>query len=55
MESTIDASNVLFSPIKKIISPLVDKLQVHLDVFPEKDKDHCKLADSGFISYNLCL
>ncbi len=55
MESTIDASNVLFSPIKKIISPLVDKLQVHLDVFPEKDKDHCKLADSGFISYNLSL
>ncbi len=55
MERTIDAFNVLFSPIKKSLSPLVDKLQVHLDVFPEKDEDHCKLADSGFILYNYVL
>ena len=55
MESTIGTFNVLLSPIKKSISPLVNKLQTHLDVFPDKDKDDRKLADNGFISYNLCL
>ena len=44
-----------FLPLKKHFSIIVDKLQAHLDVFPEMDKDHHKLADSGFISYNSCL
>ena len=34
---------------------MVDKLQEHLDVLPELAKDKQKLADSGFIVFNLCL
>ena len=44
-----------FAPLQKSISPLVDKLQVHLDMFPEKKKDECKIVEQGFLNYNLCL
>ena len=55
MENSISNMNNHFNPLKKTISPLVDKLHVHLDVFPELAKDDQKLADSGFIVFNLCL
>jgi len=55
MESRIDILNKKFPPLKKSISPWVDKLHVHLDIYPEKDFGDKKLADSGFITFNLCL
>ena len=54
MEKTIDNMHTPFTPHKKAISPLIDKLQVHLDIFPDK-KNECKLVDQGFVNYNLCL
>ena len=38
MEKTIDNMHRPFTPLKKTISPWIDKLQVHLDIFPEKNK-----------------
>ena len=38
VESKLEGMNILFSPLRKSISPLVDKLQAHLDIFPEKKK-----------------
>ena len=55
MENSNSSMNNRLNPLKKIIFPLVDKLQVHLDIFPELAKDEKKLADSGFIVFNLCL
>ena len=37
-ECSIDGLVKQFAPLQKSISPLVDKLQVHLDMFPEKKK-----------------
>ena len=38
MEKTIDNMHSPFTPLKRAISPLIDKLQVHLDIFPDKEK-----------------
>ena len=54
-EQTIKRLNTVFCPLENSISPLVDKLHVHLDVFPEKEMREKILANYGFISYNLCL
>ena len=54
-ESSIDGLTKHFAPLRKSISPLVDKLQVHLDLFPEKKKGECKITEQGFMNYNLCL
>ena len=40
---------------KRTISPLIDKLQVHLDIFPDKEKKEHVLVEQGFVNYNLCL
>ena len=37
-EYSIDRMCKKFAPVRKSVSPLVDKLQVHLDVFPEKKR-----------------
>ena len=37
-EYSIDRICKKFTPLRKSVSPLVDKLQVHLDVFPEKKR-----------------
>ena len=55
MESSIDSIHTPFAPLQKSISPLIEKLQPHLDMFPDKMKDECKLVDQGFVNYNLCL
>merc|ERR1711915_236127 len=55
MESRISIFNKIFPPLRRSISPWINKLYVHLDVFPEKESKDKKLADSGFITYNLCL
>ena len=54
MERSIDNIHLSLTPLKKTISPLIDKLQVHLDIFPER-KNECKLVDQGFVNYNVCL
>ena len=54
MERSIDNIHTHLTPLKKTISPLIDKLQVHLDIFPER-KNECKLVDQGFVNYNVCL
>ena len=54
-EGSVDGLVKQFAPLRKTISPLVDKLQVHLDIFPEKEKDECKIVEQGFLNYKLCL
>ena len=55
MESTLQNMNKLFSPIRKSVSPMVGKLQAHLDVFPEIKNKEWKIAEYGFLNFNLCL
>ena len=55
VESKLEGLNVLFSPLRKSISPLVDKLHAHLDIFPEKENKERKIAEYGFLNFNLCL
>ena len=55
VESNLQGMNTLFSPVKKSISPLVDKLQAHLDIFPEEENKERKIAEHGFLNFNLCL
>ena len=55
MESSIDSIHTSFAPLQKSISPLIEKLQPHLDIFPDKMKNERKLVDQGFVNYNLCL
>ena len=55
MESTLNKMNKGFSPLKKTVSPLIDKLHVHVDTFPEEEEQNRKIADLGFINFNLCL
>ena len=55
MERSTDGINKQFGPLRKSISPLVVKLQIHLDAFPEKENKDCKIADHGFINFNLYL
>ena len=44
-ECSIDGLIKQFAPLQKSISPLVDKLQVHLDMFPEKKRTNVRLWD----------
>ena len=44
-ECSIDGLVKQFAPLQKSISPLVDKLQVHLDMFPEKKRTNVRLWD----------
>ena len=53
MESTLLSMNKIFSPIKKSVSPMVDKLQAHLDIFPEVENREQKIAEYGFLNFNL--
>ena len=55
MEVSIEGMNTHFAPLRKSISPLVSKLQVHIDAFTEKDKKDRKIAEYGFLNFNLCL
>ena len=54
MEESINGINRQFGPLRKTISPFVDKLHVHLDVFPELESKNRRIANLGFINYNLC-
>ena len=54
MDGSINGINRQFGPLRKTISPFVDKLHVHLDVFPETESKNRKIADLGFINFNLC-
>ena len=54
MERSINGINRQFGPLRKTISPFVDKLHVHLDVFLETESKNRKIANLGFINYNLC-
>ena len=47
-ERSIDGLVNQFAPLRKSISPLVDKLQVHLDMFPEKKKMNARLWNRVF-------
>ena len=38
LERNIDNIHTPFTLLRKTISPFIDKLQVHLDIFPEKQK-----------------
>ena len=40
---------------KKTVSPLIDKLHVHLDIFPEEEEKNKNITEQGFINFNLCL
>ena len=55
MESRIVLFNKILPPLRYSISPWINKLHVHVDVFPERETKDRKFADSGFITYNLCL
>ena len=44
-EETINRLNTVFCPLKNSISPLVNKLHVHLDVFPDKEMRERLLAN----------
>ena len=55
MERSINGINKQFGPLRKTISPFVDNLHVHVDVFPEMKSKNRKIANLGFINYNLCL
>ena len=41
--------------MNKVFSPLIDKLFVHSDIFPDKEEQNRKIADLGFVNFNLCL
>lgn len=55
MERSLDNIQKPFTPLQKTISPMIDKLQPHLNIFPDKTKKERKLVIQGFINYNLCL
>ena len=55
MEYSLSNISNNLTPLQNTISPLVNKLQVHLDVFTENKKSKQTLAEIGFITYNLCL
>ena len=55
MDISIESMNTYFAPLRNSISPLVSKLQVHIDAFTEKDKKDRKIAEYGFLNFNLCL
>ena len=55
METSIEKMNIHFTPLRKSVSPMTSKLQVHVDAFVKKEKEHRKVAEYGFVNYNLCL
>ena len=46
MEISIESFNTHFATLRKSISPLVSKLQVHIDAFADNDKEDRKIAGS---------
>ena len=55
MDMAIEHFNQNFTPLIKTISPNVANIQLHLDVFAERNKKDVKLSDNGLMNYNLCL
>ena len=55
MESSINFVNRRFSQMKKSLSPSVANVQIHMDVFQERNSDDIKLPAAGYINYHLCL
>ena len=55
MEMSIDSMNTHFVSLRKSISPSVGKWQIHIDAYPEKEKEDQKIAEYGFINFNLVL
>ena len=51
MAISIESMNTHFVPLRKSLSPLVSKLQVHIDTFPEKDKEDHKISEYGFLNF----
>ena len=55
MENLLNQMNKKLSPLKKTVSPLIDKLHVHLDIFPKEEEKNKNITEQGFINFNLCL
>ena len=55
MEMAIDHVNRKFTPMMKTLSPNIASVQMHLDVFDERNRNDTKLATNGILNYNLCL
>ena len=55
MEDAINNINNSCGTFAATLSPNVATIQMHLNVFENRDKDDIKLASNGFMNYNLCL
>ena len=55
MEMATDLINNHCSPLKKTLSPNVANLQMHLNMFENRNKKDNQLATRGLVNYNLCL
>jgi len=55
MEMAIDDVINCCSPLLKILSPNIANVQMHLNVFEERDQNDIDLASKGLLNYNLCL
>ena len=55
MEDAINNINNSCGTFATTLSPNVANIQMHLNVFENRDKDDIKLVSKGFMNYNLCL
>ena len=51
----VEHINKHFTPLFKTLSPNVANIQLHLDVFDDRNKNDKKLSENGQLNYNLCL
>ena len=55
IEAAIDQINYNCTPLIKTISPLVNNVEMHLNVFEERNQQDIDLPTKGLVNYNLCL
>ena len=55
MEIAIDRINHCCTPLVKTLSPNVSNLQMHLNMFEDKNQEDIKLHFGGLVNYNLCM
>ena len=55
MEVAIDHVNYSCTPLIKTISPHIANVQMHLNVFEERNQRDIELPSRGLMNYNLCL
>jgi len=55
IESSINHINNSCGFLNRTLSPNVANIQMHLNVFEERDKNDAVLPSRGFMNYNLCL